>query len=41
MNNFGFGSDCMKCGKCETSCPQHLLIMNLLEDVASVFEKRQ
>ena len=37
----GKASDCIKCGKCETSCPQHLLIMNLLEDVASVFEKRQ
>ena len=32
-------SDCIKCGKCEESCPQHLPIRNLLEDVAKEFEK--
>ena len=32
-------SDCIKCGKCEKSCPQHLPIRNLLESVAKEFEK--
>lgn len=32
-------SDCVKCGKCEKSCPQHLPIRELLEDVAREFEK--
>ncbi|MCI7538621.1 MAG: aldo/keto reductase [Fusicatenibacter saccharivorans] len=31
-------SDCLKCGKCEKVCPQHLQIRNLLEDVAKDFE---
>lgn len=32
-------SDCIKCGKCEEVCPQHLPILKLLEDVAAEFEK--
>lgn len=32
-------SDCIKCGKCEKACPQHLPIRKLLEDVAREFEK--
>ena len=32
-------SDCIKCGKCEKACPQHLPIRKLLEDVAEEFEK--
>ena len=32
-------SDCIKCGKCEKVCPQHLPIRKLLEDVAVEFEK--
>ena len=32
-------SDCVKCGKCEKVCPQHLPIRQLLEDVAKEFEK--
>jgi uncharacterized protein len=32
-------SDCIKCGKCEKVCPQHLPIRKLLEDVANEFEK--
>lgn len=31
-------SDCIKCGKCEKSCPQHLLIRDLLKEVSSKFE---
>lgn len=31
-------SDCVKCGRCENSCPQHLPIRQLLTDVAEEFE---
>ena len=31
-------SDCIKCGKCEEACPQHLKIRELLETVAKEFE---
>ena len=34
-------SDCLKCGKCEKVCPQHLPIRQLLEDVAKEFEKAE
>lgn len=32
-------SDCIKCGKCEKACPQHLPIRELLVSVAKEFEK--
>ena len=35
----GKASDCIKCGKCEQSCPQHLEIRNLLVQVAETFER--
>lgn len=38
--NHGKASDCIKCGKCEKICPQHLPIRSLLEDVAAEFEKQ-
>ena len=31
--------DCLKCGKCEKICPQHLPIRKLLEEVAKEFDK--
>ena len=33
-------SDCLKCGKCEKVCPQHLEIRKLLEEVSKEFEKK-
>ncbi len=35
----GKASECIKCGKCEAVCPQHLNIRDLLKDVAGEFEK--
>ncbi len=32
-------SECIKCGKCEKACPQHLHIRDLLIDVAKEFGK--
>ena len=32
-------SDCIKCGKCEHICPQHLPVRQLLDEVAAEFEK--
>ncbi|MBR1851699.1 MAG: aldo/keto reductase [Lachnospiraceae bacterium] len=34
----GKASDCIKCGKCEKVCPQHLKIRELLPKVAEAFE---
>ncbi len=34
----GKASDCIRCGKCEKACPQHLPIRGLLQKVAKEFE---
>ena len=39
-NGHGKASDCIKCGKCEKVCPQHLKIRELLSKVAGTFEKK-
>ena len=35
---FGKASSCIKCGRCEAMCPQHLPIRRYLQDVAKHFE---
>ncbi len=38
VRDHGKASDCIKCGKCEGQCPQHLAIRELLVEVAKTFE---
>lgn len=37
----GKASDCIKCGRCEKACPQHLNIRELLVSVAKEFETEE
>ncbi len=37
----GKASDCIKCGQCESVCPQHLNIRDELESIAEEFEKNK
>ncbi len=36
--NHGKASDCIDCKQCESACPQHLKITELLKDVSSTFD---
>lgn len=37
----GTAADCIKCGKCEKVCPQHLKIREYLEAVSEIFDKKK
>lgn len=39
VETHGRASECIACRKCETICPQHLPIVDLLRQVAATFEK--
>ena len=36
--NHGKASECLRCGKCEQNCPQHLPIRELLTEFAALYE---
>ncbi len=38
LNNHGKASDCIRCGKCEQACPQHLPVREYLKKVEEKFE---
>lgn len=38
-SNSGKAKDCVGCGQCEGVCPQHLPIVELMQEVSSVFDK--
>ena len=38
---YGKAADCIACGQCESVCPQHLPIINLLKDAAGILDGKQ
>jgi hypothetical protein len=38
MRGVGKASNCTRCGQCEEVCPQHIDIMDMLEEAAGIFE---
>ncbi len=41
VGGHGKASDCIACGHCESVCPQHLNIIELLKQVSEVFDKTE
>ena len=41
VDGHGKASDCIRCGKCEKVCPQHLPIREILRDAADTFDKKE
>jgi predicted aldo/keto reductase-like oxidoreductase len=39
MSNKKFSAECIKCGKCEEECTQHLPIIDRLKQIAEWEEK--
>lgn len=39
IHGSGKAGDCLQCGQCEEACPQHLPIIDLLQEVAEKLEK--
>jgi len=39
VNKKARASNCIKCGKCEEACPQHIKIRKIFEDVVETFKK--
>ena len=39
--NKGKASECLKCGLCESNCPQHIEIRKYLEEFAELYENNQ
>ena len=39
VKRFGKASDCIACGQCESVCPQHLPIIDLMRDAADVLDQ--
>lgn len=38
-NGSGKASDCIQCGQCESVCPQHLEIINLMQEASALLDK--
>ena len=36
--NHAKASECLKCGRCEGNCPQHIRIRELLEEFTALYE---
>lgn len=41
LMDHGKASDCIKCGRCERNCPQHIPIREMLEEFAGLYESNE